>query len=114
MEDSDKVLFVLTTPTGGKYASRNAPDSWELRECDIKTAIEMQQFGFMYIDDNGHGPFYIDDEKYAKRYLHYWPVFKKAPPDGHICDYKLSYGKCSKCASIAAAELASKRTSNAS
>jgi hypothetical protein len=99
-EASSGTLFVLTYPTGAKASTRRSPDSFELRECDIKTAKEMQRCGFMYIDDNGHGPFYIDSEEYANRYLHSWPVFKIAPSDGHVCDYEHAYGKCGQCAAI--------------
>lgn len=60
----------------------------------------MQQCGWMYIDDDGHGPFHCDSEKYANRYLHNWAVFRRAPAGGHVCDYKLAYGCCSQCAVI--------------
>lgn len=93
-------LFVLTYPTQAIFAQRSGPDSFQLRECDIKTAKEMQQCGYMYIDDDGNGPYFTDSKNYADRYLHSWAVFKVAPRDGHVCDYELAYGKCRKCLAI--------------
>ena len=80
--------------------NRAAPATAGMVE-DAKDAA-LQQCGWMYIDDDGYGPFHCESERNAKRYLHHWAVFKRAPADGHVCDYKLAYGQCSQCATLAA------------
>lgn len=82
---------------------------------DLRAALQAQQgdaatqqCGWLYIDDDGHGPFFTESEKYAGRYLHSWKIFKTPPSDGHTCDYTLAYGCCSQCLAIDAA-LAARR-----
>lgn len=59
--------------------------------------------GWLYMDDDGNGPFWTDSERNAERYLSYWPVFRNAPEDGHICRYHNergeanAYGICHDC-----------------
>lgn len=63
----------------------------------------LQPAGWLYINDDGIGPFYTAEARYADRYLHNWEVFKKAPADGHVCDYKGGYGVCTQCEALSLA-----------
>lgn len=59
--------------------------------------------GWMYMDDDGHGPFWTGSKTNAARYLASWPVFRPAPPhDGecirvNIHGEALAYGRCRIC-----------------
>lgn len=57
--------------------------------------------GWQYMSDDGVGPFFC--ERKPDRYLNYWPVFERAPADGHTCERDgMAYGVCPHCERLAA------------
>lgn len=59
--------------------------------------------GWLYIDDDGNGPFWTGSKANAERYLASWPVFRIAPPHDGECirvndlGETLAYGCCRIC-----------------
>jgi len=59
---------------------------------------KLESCGYMYMDDDGNGPFWTSREEHASRYLASWPVFRKARAHQE-CESGMAYGVCSMCES---------------
>ena len=57
----------------------------------------LRSAGWLYMCDDGYGPWYTAQYDNARRYLNHWEIFERVPSDGHVCERTQAYGECIHC-----------------